>query len=231
MNGGKGRNYILKKQVMKNKTEGSDNPTNQFGSPAGGPQFDLKNTGGWGKQFKEWVNKYGSSIILPIIALSILAGGIYLYSSQEIKDATLSLEENSAVIQEEFNLTEESVLAEEAVESAKKEAEEEVKTIIPESRKENGMIIEKAAPGEGITHLARRALKNYTENNPENLANEHKIYIEDYLKDQVGPRPLEAGEEIAFSEDLIKEAINASLELSPEQLKNLEKYSALVVSW
>ncbi|MBU4030594.1 hypothetical protein KJ756_00265, partial [Patescibacteria group bacterium] len=64
-----------------------------------------------------------------------------------------------------------------------------------------------------------------------NLTNEHKIYIEDYLKDQVGSRPLEVGEEITFSEDLIKEAIDASLELSPEQLKNLEKYSALVVSW
>lgn len=205
---------------MKNKTEGSGNPTNQFSSPAGGPQFDLKNMGGWGKQFKEWVNKYGSSTILPIIALSILAGGIYLYSSQETKDATLSLGENSAVTQEEFNLTEESVLAEEAVE-----------TIVPEFRRESGTIIEKAMSGEGITHLARRALKNYTENNPENLTSEHKIYVEDYLKDSIGSRPLEVGEEITFSEDLIKEAIDASLELTPEQLNNLEKYSALVVSW
>ena len=217
---------------MQNKTEGSGSPTNQFGSPAGGPQFDLKNTGGWGKQFKEWVNKYGSSVILPVIALSILAGGIYLYSSQKTEDATLSLRENSAAIHEGLSSAEEAVLAEEAVESAKKEAEkEEVKIIIPESRKENGMIIEKTAPGEGITHLARRALKNYTENNSENLTNEHKIYVEDYLKDSIGSRPLEVGEEITFSEDLIKEAIDASLELTPEQLNNLEKYSALVVSW
>ena len=207
---------------MENKTEGSGSPTNQFGSPASGPQFDLKNTGGWGKQFKEWVNKYGSSVILPIIALSILAGGIYLYSSQKTEDATLSLRENSAAIHEGLNSVEEALVAEEAV---------ELTEIIPESRKENGMIIEKAAPGEGITHLARRALKSYTENNSENLTDEHKIYIEDYLKDSIGSRPLEVGEEITFSEDLIKEAIDASLELTPEQLNNLEKYSALVVSW
>lgn len=216
---------------MENK-ENSGNPINQFSPPTSGPQFNTENKGGWGKRFKEWINKYGSSVILPIIALSILAGGIYLYSSQETENATLSLGENSEVAQEDFNLTEESILAEESVESAQKEIKkEEVKTIIPESRKENGTIVEKTAPGEGVTHLARRALKNYIKDNPENLTDEHKIYIEDYLKDSVGSRPLEVGEEIAFSEDLIKEAISASLELTPEQLNNLEKYSVLVVSW
>jgi len=94
-----------------------------------------------------------------------------------------------------------------------------------------GTIIEKAVKGDGVTHLARRALKDYLKDNPQELTNEHKIYIEDYLKDEIGSRPLKVDDEIAFSEDLIKEAIDASLQLTPEQLKNLEKYSALVVSW
>lgn len=216
---------------MENKPEGSGNPTNQFDVPTGGPQFNLEDKGGWGKQFREWTNKYGSSVILPIIALLILAGGIYLYSNQKTNDTTLSLGEDTTITQEESS-PEESDLSEKTTESVKEKTEEKaVEIIIPESRRENGTIIEKTAPGEGITHLARRALKNYIKDNPENITNEHKIYIEDYMKDSIGSRPLEVGEEITFSEDLIKEAINASLELTPEQLNNLEKYSSLVVSW
>jgi hypothetical protein len=90
------------------------------------------------------------------------------------------------------------------------------------------MVIETAVKGDGVTHLARRALKSYLNDHPEELTNEHKIYIEDYLKDKTGSRPLEIGEEVTFSEDLIKQAIDASLELTEAQLKNLEQYSALV---
>ena len=86
----------------------------------------------------------------------------------------------------------------------------------------------KAAVGDGVTHLARRALKSYLEDHSQDLTNEHKIYIEDYLKDNIGSKSLEVGEEITFSEDLIKEAIDASLKLTPEQLQNLEQYSVLV---
>ena len=220
---------------MKNRQESSGNPTDQSPLPTGGPQFDTENQGGWGKRFREWINRYSSSVILPVVALLILAGGIYLYASQKTEETALPLDENSAISQEEvFDSEKELAFTEEAVKLTEEEAEkEEVEVIIPESRKESGSIIEKAIPGDGVTRLARRALKSYTKDHPENqnLTNEHKIYVEDYLKDQIGSRPLEIGEEIAFSEDLIKEAINASLELSPEQLNNLEKYSALVVSW
>ena len=81
-----------------------------------------------------------------------------------------------------------------------------------------------------MTHLARRALKDYLKDHSQELTNEHKIYIEDYLKDRIGSQPLEIDEEITFSEDLIKEAIDASSQLTPEQLKVIEQFSALVVS-
>ncbi|MBU2580026.1 hypothetical protein KKF19_03690 [Patescibacteria group bacterium] len=197
---------------------------NKIEDSSSGPQFGMENQGGWGKRFREWLNRYGSSVILPVVALLILAGGIYLYANQKSEDVTLSLGDNPAISQEEVN-------QEEVVDLEEEFTSKEIEVIIPESRKESGSVIEKAVRGDSVTRLSRRALKSYTENNSENLTNEHKIYIEDYLKDQVGSRPLEVGEEITFSEDLIKEAIDASLELSPEQLKNLEKYSALVVSW
>ena len=221
-----------------------DNP-----SPMGGPQFGLDNEP---KGFRKWIDKYGSSVILPIIALLILAGGIYLYASQKGGEPILSLEEGTADIRQEvLGLAEESdVLGEQSPTDIVKQEIEEIigepieatviepitepitevviEEIIPESISQGGMITEKAAKGDGITHLARRALETYLNDHPQGLTNEQKIYIEDYLKDKIGPRTLEVEEEITFSEDLIKEAINASLELTEAQLKNLEQYSALV---
>jgi hypothetical protein len=209
------------------------NPGKQPSLPTGGPQFGLGNKGGWGKGLKGWINKYGSSVILPIIALLILAGGIYLYASQKSQEElALPIEEKLAASFEEgiAGLAEELAIQEEIISPAEEETEERaIEEIIPEGRKESGVIIEKAVKGDGVTHLARRALKDYLKDQSQELTNEDKIYIEDYLKDEIGSRPLEIDEEITFSEDLIKEAIDASLQLTPEQLKNLEKYSALVV--
>ena len=86
-----------------------------------------------------------------------------------------------------------------------------------------------AEAGEGITHLARKALKEYLKDKGDlNLSPEQKIYIEDYLQNRTGDRFLELGEKISFSESLIAEAINQAQQLTPEQLENLQQYSALV---
>ncbi|MFH1461211.1 MAG: hypothetical protein ABIF84_02215 [Patescibacteria group bacterium] len=200
-----------------------DNQERPIPLTGGGPRFGSNQPGLKGKT-KGWINKYGSSVILPIIALLILAGGIYLYAHQKNQESSLLGEENPAINQQQT--TESSGESETApVETAPSKIEK----IIPQGRKQGGNIIEKAASGEGATHLARRALKNYLKDNPQELTNEQKIYVEDYLKDDVGSHPLEIDQEITFSQDLIKEAIDASLELTPEQLKNLEKYSVLVV--
>lgn len=199
-----------------------------FGNPfpeTSGPQFGLEDTDSKKDRFRGWINKYGSSVILPIIALAILAGGIYLYTNQKNEQAKLFPEDNLAGIQEQLpNNSNPGIVAD-----PDQELNQEIDKIVPQSRKEGNNIIEKAVQGEGITHLARRALKDYLKDNEQELTNEHKIYIEDYLKDKTGSQPLEVGEEITFSEDLIKEAIDASLELTQEQLKNLEQYSVLVL--
>ncbi len=244
--------------LMSALPDGTSNPDSS-GSSGGGPQFGMNQQGSWGQKTKGWLSKYGSSVVLPIIALLILAGGIYLYSSQKTDEATLNLEEDqTAAIGEAMNLAEDSTdqgladidestnqelanqkLPNKRITFLPVEENENIKDLTvltevlsaaPEGRKEAGKIIETAAKGNGITHLARRALKDYLEDNPQELTNEHKIYIEDYLKDRAGPLPLDPGDELAFDENLIQEAIDASLALSDGQLKNLEKYSALV-SW
>jgi len=203
-----------------------------------GPQFDLEEKEGW-------LSRYGSSIILPIIAILILAGGIYLYATQKEEETTFSLEEGTADILgeeiinfDEFDEEEESEeiidLGEETIElkpEIEKESQEEktIKEIVPEIRKEGNIITVRADKGDGITHLARRALSDYLENRPqERLTDEHKIYIEDYIQNKTGTRSLEVNEEVSFSEGLVQEAIDSSLQLSQNQLKMLEKYSTLV---
>lgn len=107
---------------------------------------------------------------------------------------------------------------------------EELKITIPEN--EFFIYEETAEPGEGISHLARKALKRYLIERGQNLnlSAEHKVYIEDYLQKKTGDYWLRVGQKITFSEDLIKEAINKSQQLSQEQLENLKQYSVLISS-
>jgi len=196
----------------------SSNPDKKSSSMGGGPQFGLKDTGGWGKMIKDWLKRYGSSVVLPIVALAILAGGIYLYANQSTEETIFLTEDNSASL---VDLDQETTLL-------NQQTQEDVTEAIPAAKKEAGSIIETAVSGDGITNLARRALEHYLEENSQELTNEHKIYIEDYLKDTTDSRPLEVGEEVSFSKDLIEEAIDASLQLSPDQLEILKQYSVLV---
>ncbi|MBU1137211.1 hypothetical protein KKD72_02495 [Patescibacteria group bacterium] len=196
-------------------------PEKQFQQPSSGPQFESEQKNGQGR-IKGWLNRYGSSVILPIVALLILAGGIYLYAHQGKQGEILPVKENAS--QGVFlNEQGEPVLGEQPA-----TAEQPSENTVPEPRIEGDKIVEKAGKGDGVTNLARRALKDYLQENPQNLTNEHKIYIEDYLKDKVGSRPLSVDEEVGFSNDLIKEAIDASLQLDQNSLKTLEKYSVLV---
>lgn len=83
-----------------------------------------------------------------------------------------------------------------------------------------------AHKGDGKTHLARRALAGYLAKNPvQGLTDAHKVYIEDYLQKAVGgPSTLAVGQQIRFSKDLIKQAIERSQKLTDAQLKNLQKF-------
>jgi len=95
-----------------------------------------------------------------------------------------------------------------------------------------GKYIESAEKGEGMTHLARRVLKKYIQENQQNfeVTPEHKIYAEDYLAKKMDKGMLNLGEKMEFSEDLIKEAIQKAETLTPEQLQNLQQYSQLAPS-
>lgn len=90
--------------------------------------------------------------------------------------------------------------------------------------------LETAESGEGITHLARKALKTYLQTNPQSfqITAEHKVYIEDYIAKKLGGNLLQLGEKMEFSPQLLQEALGQAQNLTPAQLQNLTQYSQLI---
>ncbi|MFA6096915.1 MAG: hypothetical protein WC788_04800 [Candidatus Paceibacterota bacterium] len=83
-----------------------------------------------------------------------------------------------------------------------------------------------AVKGNGITHLARKALGEYLKETGQgsDLTPEHKIYIEDYIQNRTGNQKVSVGQQQSFSESLITDAISSAKTLSPKSLENLQKY-------
>ncbi|MEK7203518.1 MAG: hypothetical protein AAB627_00350 [Patescibacteria group bacterium] len=162
---------------------------------------------GWGAKIK----KNFTRLVLPLIAIAIVAIGLIMF-----------LDKNG----EENKLTEPKTETEEISDGGISIQEVETKKGQTENIYKVG-----AKQGDGITHLARKTLKEYLNVNPSvnsGLRDEHKIYIEDYLKDLNGERLLEIGEEIGFSENEITRAIQMAKNLSENQLTNLSQFVPFV---
>ncbi|MDD4062414.1 MAG: hypothetical protein PHV25_01355 [Candidatus Pacebacteria bacterium] len=100
--------------------------------------------------------------------------------------------------------------------------EEEVEEII------TGDYVEQAQAGEGLTHLARRAISTHLDDTESSLNSEQRIFAEDYIQKELGSRMLMLNEEVSISKELVAEAISLAQELTPAQEENLEQYSSLV---
>lgn len=88
-----------------------------------------------------------------------------------------------------------------------------------------------AESGDGITHLARKVVKKYLEENSvSDISDEQKIYIEDYLQNKTGQEFLALGETREFSENLIEEAVDMSRGLDGSDIDNLSKYKSRIAN-
>lgn len=92
--------------------------------------------------------------------------------------------------------------------------------------------IEVAARGEGVTHLARRAMLRYVEANTPafELTGEHKVWIEDALKDQL-KKPLGVGDNLTIEKSMIRDAVERAQTLTDAQRKQLQQFSRLVAAY
>jgi len=213
--------------------------------------FESQEELGMGGKVKNWIQD-NIRIIISVLIVIVIAGGIYSYSNrtQEIVyDDKLALEDEFTIDEEDEENTEEKTVEEEnqpteteeevqineepaeAITETETKVETESKPEIISQETEDSFI-ETAVAGDGKTHLARKALASYLEkNNDSELTAEHKIYIEDFLRKNVNDSGgVNSGDQISFSKNLIKDAVEKSKTLTDKQLKNLEKYSARVSS-
>jgi hypothetical protein len=204
---------------------------------------------GEGGKFKDWLQD-NIRIILSVLIVVAIAAGIYSYSKraevptepEELAlEEALELEEGEEAVTiigdedmdedemeaEEEEMTEAVELVQEPVEEVRINQPEETVSISEETGE---AFVETAIRGDSLTTLARKATRDYLEKNSDSsLTAEHKIYIEDYLRKNVGHvGGVSTGDQVSFSKILIKDAIEMAKTLSPNQLKNLEKYSARV---
>ncbi|MBP6889352.1 MAG: hypothetical protein KBC83_02780 [Candidatus Moranbacteria bacterium] len=167
-------------------------------------------------------------VIVSVFIVGAIALGIYSYSQ---RTETVSTDDvDSEISETTTDSTDTSASDDTDASMEEKKTTPEVPTEM--SRETEDSFVETAVAGEGSTHLARRALANSLEKDPDSsLTSEHKIYIEDYLRKHVEQKQIHAGTSIEFSKSLINEAISKSKTLNGHQLDNLKKYSARVTAY
>lgn len=180
-----------------------------------------------------WLKKNAQKITIGIILLLVATGAVSFYKSYNERTALLksAVEDIRADIKANSPTPSAPALATSQVKGAAQQATQTEPTAI----KTGNEITVSPAKGNGVTHLARQALKEYLKDKPElakELTAEHKIYIEDYLRKNVekAPEILQMNDTITFSQDLIQNAIDQAQKLTDSQLTNLEKYVPLAPS-
>jgi len=201
---------------------------------------------------KQWLQD-NLRIIISVLIVVVIAGGIYSYSNRTEAPLAKESEENNSMLSEitgnEEQATAENTQSTEVTENqnntatenkntpteSQKKAEPQNKEQVSStatSQETEKSFVESAAKGDNRTTLARRALANYLEKNPDSaLTPEHKIYIEDYLQKNSGHKGgVRVGTSVEFGKDLIQGAISKSKNLNENQLNNLHKYAVRVPS-
>lgn len=164
------------------------------------------------------------TLSIAVIALVvILVFGFVIFTEYDAKEMLSSASDRVARDVERAFIGDETEEDEEAVEEEAVEEEEEV-------FEKN--YTQTAQKGDGLTHLARRALTSYIEEEDLDLCPEKRIFIEDYiqrtLQGERGTDLVEVEEEVEISPELLEEAVEEAENLTAEELENLKQYSALV---
>lgn len=200
-------------------------------------EYDEEEGSTW-ENARNWVQD-NLRVILSVLIVVLIAVGIYNYSGNSRDENQSRIDEligeQNVEIEEEQKPEEEISVKDKEEKDNQVVVKEEQKEAAPEQKVETkaeksaeGYTVQ-AASGDGTTHLARKAFREYLAANPDaGITKEHKIYIEDYLSKKVGARRLNVGDSQVFSETLLKEAVSQAKQLSPKQLENLKYYSARV---
>lgn len=206
---------------------------------------ELKQAGGGERR-----RSFGLTAFIVLLAIII---GVFTYMNRKDENSTNNTANTNNTVatnnstentdnNESMNETNESNDSTESNETANTPSEESNQTIATPSNGEafgeesnaqsthsETAYTETTQAGEGVTHLARRALHGYLhEKGISDLTAEHKVFVEDYLAKNAGYAALEIGNTRTFETSTLDQAIAAARALTPSQLQNLEQYSAQV---
>lgn len=180
--------------------------------------------------------------VSAVIIVLIVAAAIYAFSGnnteqvaqeaentapEETADETAQIEATTTPDQASSTAAATTTPASATPAPVDKAALAETSKALPEARTTDTAYVEVAQKGDGLTHLARRAATRYLTDREAGYAvtNEHRIYIEDYIRKNVARHPVSIGMEETISFELIKEAVESAGKLNAKQLKNLTKYT------
>lgn len=194
------------------------------------------------RKFNSWIKNHSRAITSLIIVAVIVGVGIYAYNRPQVSEETTTTteeqpkEELATTTTEESNPTIEiskpKETASQPTETAAATTTPAIQSVVKADRKvemKDDQIMVMAGTGDGVTHLARQALREYLKADAGvSLNAEQKVFVEDYLKDRTASARLAVGEGKNFSKDTIKQAIDAAQKLNENQIKNLGKYAQMV---
>ncbi len=188
-----------------------------------GPSFEKQN------EQNGWFKRNSQKIVLSLIVILLAVGGYYFYKNYQERRAILQ-----PIIEQTNPSPSGSPFVQNPTASPDVMGAKSPSVAVPEVIKETTNFVATAAKGNGVTHLARQALREYLKEKPD-LANtlkaEQKIYIEDYLQKHTShPNILKIGDKITFSQDQINDAVSHAQKLTDKQINNLHKYVLLVPS-
>lgn len=194
--------------------------------------------------FEESHNHEGTSwfqenlrIIVSIFIVAAIALGIYSYSQRA---ENLSDEDIASLLETKGDEAKDSAagdaMTQEGGEAGanSEQAASKGTVVTPElSEEKEGSYVETAEAGDGMTHLARRALTHALENNSDwNLSAEQKVYVEDYLQKHAGGNQgLNTGSKVEFSKEVMNQAIEQAKGLNEAQLAKIKPYAQKVSSY
>lgn len=177
----------------------------------------MAKSNGWGAQLQNAFlhNKRGAMIAMAAILLFALGS----YMSKGNEESSDSTPKNEKMLPVQSSLPAQGAVL-------PIELDTEGNVVITEEQ--GGSITKTANHGEGITHLARYALREYLAETGTSLSYEQKIYAEDYVQNKTGEEALEIGESLSFSKNLLDEAVRHANALEQWQIENLKQYNATV---
>lgn len=213
-------NFILAQSTVSSSTTTVGTGKIGFSKDSSGPKFnsgvDKKiaqaQNNGWGKQFEKFVQEKKYTLLVAIGIITLMAVGFFIGNT--LNTDTLPASFTSQI----GTITNESILL------AETGATNDTSTQVTSSFDGN-VATEIAQTGDGITHLARRALATYLASETIGLNAEQLVYAEDFLQNLTGTQLLNVGEIITFSAQDIETSITGALELTDLQLENLKLYT------